>query len=498
MNKKYFLLLSTILLATMPACADYVNVTDKLNVRASAQLNSKIIDTLPRNHYVAVQYKNDDWAYIEYYSKQKYKYGWVKKEYLQPEYMSINLKKKAPQQTQAKLSNNEFVKYCATGSYESINKLINRGADVNAKANFPFYENSKLPINSTPLWAAIIENPDDNVIKLLISKGAVVNDNMLISAISYKRNLDVIKTLVENGANVNTHAGIMYEQSPLIMSFFYTEAKQQALIEYLLSKGADINYVDRFGSILSYLIYDKANYALIKMLIDNGASISIKNDDGFLLLSKAIRCSKPEIFDLLISKGANIHSKNQYKQTLAEDTITDITPQMLDKLVSAGYKFATPTDSIKELDKLLLEAAVHNKNPEILQKLINLGADVNIERYTPEYPLKNVNGYCNYQWTNSPLISAVKYAHFSPSVSIQKINILLSNGASITPVQKYGYYCPTPRNGVYVSPASVIEIAQQELIEAINSQSSYYYSNATKEQIIKLYTEIIDLLQKSQ
>lgn len=81
MNKKYFLLLSTILLATMPACADYVNVTDKLNVRASAQLNSKIIDTLPRNYYVAVQYKNDDWAYIEYYSKQKYKYGWVKKEY---------------------------------------------------------------------------------------------------------------------------------------------------------------------------------------------------------------------------------------------------------------------------------------------------------------------------------------------------------------------------------------------------------------------------------
>ena len=53
----------------MPACADYINVTDKLNVRASAQLNSKIIDTLPRNHYVAVQYKNDDWAYIEYYSK---------------------------------------------------------------------------------------------------------------------------------------------------------------------------------------------------------------------------------------------------------------------------------------------------------------------------------------------------------------------------------------------------------------------------------------------
>lgn len=92
MNKKYFLLLSTILLATMPACADYVNVTDKLNVRASAQLNSKIIDTLPRNHYVAVQYKNDDWAYIEYYSKQKYKYGWVKKEYLQPEYVSTKQK----------------------------------------------------------------------------------------------------------------------------------------------------------------------------------------------------------------------------------------------------------------------------------------------------------------------------------------------------------------------------------------------------------------------
>ena len=112
MNNKYFLLLSTILLTTMPACADYVNVTDKLNVRASAQLNSKIIDTLPPNYYVAVQYKNDDWAYIEYYSKQKYKYGWVKKEYLQPEYIPVN-KKKNPTKpityTQPKISEIDYV-----------------------------------------------------------------------------------------------------------------------------------------------------------------------------------------------------------------------------------------------------------------------------------------------------------------------------------------------------------------------------------------------------
>lgn len=82
MKKLIILLLFVVVIGQNTVNAEFVNVTDRLNVRSSAQLNSNIIDTLPRNHYVAVQYKNDDWAYIKYYSKQKYKYGWVKKEYL--------------------------------------------------------------------------------------------------------------------------------------------------------------------------------------------------------------------------------------------------------------------------------------------------------------------------------------------------------------------------------------------------------------------------------
>ena len=173
MNKKYFLLLSTILLATMPACADYVNVTDKLNVRASAQLNSKIIDTLPRNHYVAVQYKNDDWAYIEYYSKQKYKYGWVKKEYLQPEYIPVSKKKNPTKPTTYTQPKTPEIKYFEMLTYYIKNKKYSNALTI-ANNYLKDYPN-----NITALSAqAFLLQTNNNFDGAIISYTKLINANV--------------------------------------------------------------------------------------------------------------------------------------------------------------------------------------------------------------------------------------------------------------------------------------------------------------------------------
>lgn len=240
MNKKYFLLLCTILLATMPACADYVNVIDKLNVRASAQLNSKIIDTLPRNYYVAVQYKNDDWAYIEYYSKQKYKYGWVKKEYLQPEYVST----KHQQQSNlgiptayAPLKETE-TKYLEPITYYMQTGDIQKGLAI-ANKYLIEYPNSFYALSSHAVFSQM-------------------NKDYINAISSYTKLINASNTMFEKNRYYLAR-GLCY--SKLKMYKQALEDYQKILPEFrlLLSQQAQFNYYDNRGEAeISLLLYNAA------------------------------------------------------------------------------------------------------------------------------------------------------------------------------------------------------------------------------------------------
>lgn len=94
--------------------------------------------------------------------------------------------------------------YCADyGTVEKLNLLIKKGADVNVKSR---------KLNVTPLDYAInfTNNPDYNIVKLLIDSGADVNasnkdgytilDTAVSTNIEHEKD-DVIKLLKENGAH---------------------------------------------------------------------------------------------------------------------------------------------------------------------------------------------------------------------------------------------------------------------------------------------------------
>jgi hypothetical protein len=99
----------------------------------------------------------------------------------------------------AAMSNEEFLKFCGSGTAAEVERAIQDGADVNARGDY----------NETPLHSAVFNNGPD-VVRVLLENGADVNAanefmvTVLHYAIEWSDNPEVVKTLIENGADVNS------------------------------------------------------------------------------------------------------------------------------------------------------------------------------------------------------------------------------------------------------------------------------------------------------
>jgi len=186
-----------------------------------------------------------------------------------------------------------LIQSAAKGDIEAVKRELSKRLDINAKDSS----------GKTALMYASGKN-FINIVKLLIQKGAKVNetdyfgDTPLTFAIYSENGLETIKFLVQSGANVNIKIPPL-DRTPLILACI--EGKTE-IAKFLIQSGANINSVDTLkANSLIGAVYN-GHIETAKMLIDLGINLYQREKNGQDALIFARYKGLTEIVDILSKK----------------------------------------------------------------------------------------------------------------------------------------------------------------------------------------------------
>ncbi|EAX99575.1 hypothetical protein TVAG_104560 [Trichomonas vaginalis G3] len=146
-----------------------------------------------------------------------------------------------------------------------------------------------------------------------------------------------------------------------------------SLLEYLISKGADINAKTENGSTpLHYAAKEKCKEAA-EILISNGADINAKDKDGWTPLHYPARYNNKETAEILISNGADINAKTENGSTPLHYAAKGKCKETVEILISNGADINAKTEN----GSTPLHYAAKGKCKETVEILIPNGADIN-------------------------------------------------------------------------------------------------------------------------
>jgi ankyrin repeat protein len=88
---------------------------------------------------------------------------------------------------------------------------------------------------------------------------------------------------------------------------------QEAVVELLLEKGADVESKSRYGSQTPLLLaVGNGHKAVVKLLLEKGANVECKSRYGRRPLWYAAEKGHEAVVKLLLEKGADVECKNRY------------------------------------------------------------------------------------------------------------------------------------------------------------------------------------------
>jgi ankyrin repeat protein len=178
---------------------------------------------------------------------------------------------------------------CFDESLDMLMMLVDAGADVNLKSNEGY----------TPLYNAVQAKETYNI-EYLLSKGARIDEKCGPHGLTalFKACTDgalyVAKNLVDAGADVNLKTTQGF--TPL---FVAVQEKHKPVVEYLLSKGANIDEKNGDGEFTAlYKACFDGSFDIVSVLVDAGADASLKSS-GKTPLEIAIENNHKEVVEYL-------------------------------------------------------------------------------------------------------------------------------------------------------------------------------------------------------
>ncbi len=233
------------------------------------------------------------------------------------------------------------------GLQNEIKKLIEKGADVNAKDSS----------DHTPLHYAAREGYKE-IIELLLENGADVNIrvkyyNLTAAEIAMNNNHNkVVELLIAKGADI----------SPLHLALYMKdEAKAKSLIE----DGADVNERTPYGITPMHRAVDAGLKDIVELLIAKGADVNERTPYGTTPMHRAVEGLK-DIVELLIAKGANVNAKDNWDWTPLHSAVYGAN-EIVELLIAKGAN-VNARDGAGRTPLWYAQDESHTKIVELLRK----------------------------------------------------------------------------------------------------------------------------------
>ncbi|EAY08855.1 ankyrin repeat protein, putative [Trichomonas vaginalis G3] len=153
-----------------------------------------------------------------------------------------------------------------------------------------------------------VQIPDNKCMKY-----AIISHNIdFVTFLMNEHNIKIDLELCSQYNNLQSFLVYLDQTYDINTCFVYSPSFHlSSLLEYLISKGADINAKDEDGCTPLHYAAGNNNKETAEILISNGADINAKNKDGSTPLHWAAIDGSKETTEILISNGADINAKDK-------------------------------------------------------------------------------------------------------------------------------------------------------------------------------------------
>ncbi|OMQ10352.1 ankyrin repeat domain-containing protein [[Flexibacter] sp. ATCC 35103] len=226
------------------------------------------------------------------------------------------------------------------------------------------------------------------LLKKLLEKGVKYTDNALIIATQGSRRetntIETYKYLVEEVKIKPTVTGKSGEN---VLHLLAGKPNQTEIINYFLSKGADVNKVDKEGNTPLMIAAGARETAVLELLLSKVKNINSQNLKGESALTMAVRSGSPEAVAILLNKGADINVKDKDGNNLGLYLVQSYRPAGRGEANAAKDPFDAKVKLLQEKGLNLATAqkdgntlyhfAIAKNDLTLVKKLANLNIDIN-------------------------------------------------------------------------------------------------------------------------
>jgi ankyrin repeat protein len=228
----------------------------------------------------------------------------------------------------------DWAETALNGSAVQLKRLLDGGMEANNKTEEG---------TSVLMLAA----RDFEKVKLLVERGANVNARAstgmtaLIVAARYRGNSRVVRFLLENGAKIDLDQNLEIRNDASAL-FFSVMAADAETLKALLGAGAKVEARMKLLGLVavSPLLYatTSGDSEIVELLIDHGADPNEVDGDGISALDWATLANHVETVKLLLKKGARVDHVDKFAMTplLYAASIDFGDTAVLEKLIDAG------------------------------------------------------------------------------------------------------------------------------------------------------------------